>query len=540
MSTKKYIELNSKFRNRKLYPNPADFQVFMSNSGMRNQSNALDPISKSYPINEFFGWDPISCTVPTYNLAHATIGNISTSTAFVIYTLNTTSIVDDYYVGCTIVDTNNLARRIIGIKYLYTDGNDNYFQVITDLPYVPFDTSGKILNGSDFSGTDNYYLFIPSSMSLANYLTGYIIYNRTQIEYATITAYDNITHLAQFKKPTYTWSTTDWFYIAQAPPSIYGINPYTGSVASLRRITSGSGYGSQGFNVSTTNTTALGVDTHITVQWEGSIDGKLPENLIINFGGYDDTSISSSNNLGDSILITGAGNEDATYTIDALYPKNGSIVVNFKVDETYINSFVGVSYNNIYNIYRIIGIDSGNVLLLDDINFSYPSTTLSAIFLEFYPYTTDNVSPLIYTGSAISQTQASAHDIALISLTLPNQILNPGTNAYVYPFIYVELENVCTSSVNAKNLIYSNNPNVYKAVFRVEISELYNPQSLLFIRCNALSMPQMILFKQNTDLRISIKLPNGEVFQTKIQDTVNGAPPNDFLQISAIFSVEKI
>jgi hypothetical protein len=372
-------------------------------------------------------------------------------------------------------------------------------------------------------------------MSLQNYLTGYTIYNRTQQDYVKIVSYDAVTHLAGFLNPEKEWLPTDWFYISKNPPLKYGINPRINSVKSFKRFSAGSGYPYQAVDISTNNYSQLNDPTNIKVGWNYAIDGGLPETLYINFGGYSTPSI-----LLDNIRISGSGNEDALYTITEVYPINGTIVLDFEVDKTYINSFVGVVYNNSCTIYKIIGIDSGNVIFLDDANFTYPSTTLSDIFLEFYPYTTDNVSPLVYTGSTISQTQSSAHNVSLISLVLPNQILNPGTNAYTYPFLYVELENVCTSSLNAKNLIYSNNPNAYKAVFRVTINELYNPNTLLFIRCNAIDMPQMILFKQNTDLRIAIRLPNGELFNVKQQDYSKGAPPNEFLQISAIFSIEKI
>ena len=534
--SKKYIELNSQYRNRTLYPNPADFRVNLSNSGMRMQYNAFDPVSKSYPINTFTGWTSVNCTYVTPSTG--VVGLSAGSTFTVTGVLQT---IDDYYVGCTISNgSTSQLRRIIGIKYLNTIGGNKYFQVTVDIPFDPFNANYTftIYNASDFSGSDIFYIFIPDSVSLDNYYTGYSIYNRTLKKYAILTSFDKVTHLASFPYPGIGWNTTDIFYLARAPPSVYNVPPVIGAVKTLKRLSPGTGYFSQGDNISTFNTTSIG-NTHILVGWEtGVIDGGLPENIIITFGGYND--MVASNNVGDIIMITGAGNGDASYIIEKIYPTLGTLVVPFTIDQTYINSFVGIIYNNICQIYKIIGIDSGNVLILNDSNFIYPSNTLSSISLEFYPYTIDNVSPLVYTGSTISHTQSSCHNVTLTSLTLPNQILSPGTNAYVYPFVYVEFENICTSSVNAKNLIYSNNPNAYKAVFKVTIPELYNPHTLLFIRCTGMDMPQMIIFKQNTDLKMTIRLPGGDVFQTKTKDYLNGAFPNELLQISAIFSIEKI
>ena len=47
---KKYLELNSAYRNRNEFPNPSDFQVQISQRGDRSQELALDPISTSYPL----------------------------------------------------------------------------------------------------------------------------------------------------------------------------------------------------------------------------------------------------------------------------------------------------------------------------------------------------------------------------------------------------------------------------------------------------------------------------------------------------------
>ena len=56
MSNKRYIELSSTYRNRKLYPNAADFSVQIADSGSTTDgTKAYNPLSKSYPFYNFTG-----------------------------------------------------------------------------------------------------------------------------------------------------------------------------------------------------------------------------------------------------------------------------------------------------------------------------------------------------------------------------------------------------------------------------------------------------------------------------------------------------
>ena len=51
---KRYIDIDSYYRNRKLYPNPGEFSVQMSQSGMPTDVNqAKNPIALSYP---YYQW----------------------------------------------------------------------------------------------------------------------------------------------------------------------------------------------------------------------------------------------------------------------------------------------------------------------------------------------------------------------------------------------------------------------------------------------------------------------------------------------------
>ena len=63
----KFLELDSNYRDRNAYPNPADFQVNISQTGLRNNSNALDPVTLGYPVVTFCPNDISSATTPFPN-----------------------------------------------------------------------------------------------------------------------------------------------------------------------------------------------------------------------------------------------------------------------------------------------------------------------------------------------------------------------------------------------------------------------------------------------------------------------------------------
>jgi hypothetical protein len=155
------------------------------------------------------------------------------------------------------------------------------------------------------------------------------------------------------------------------------------------------------------------------------------------------------------------------------------------------------------------------------------------------PYSTDNFSPFVYNGSLSSQNQTVAYEVCLNSLILPNVVLSTGGRISYYPFVYVEIENIGSSSSNI-NTIYSNNPNTYKAIFKVPITDLNHPKSAPFVKLTGNGMKQTIPFKINSDMRVNVKLPDGSLFTTNQVDNTNGQRPNPMLQISFTFEVSRV
>ena len=156
--------------------------------------------------------------------------------------------------------------------------------------------------------------------------------------------------------------------------------------------------------------------------------------------------------------------------------------------------------------------------------------------IEILNFSYDNLNPFVYTGSLTSQQELVCYEIELLSLLLPTETLtvaNGGAISY-YPYIYVELSNTCSPN---RNIIYSNNPNSTKQLFRVPIFDIQdNP---VFTKIGG-GMAQTIKFKPNDTLYFAVTLPNGEIFQNIVPERFSPLSPEPRIQISAMFSLKRL
>lgn len=162
--------------------------------------------------------------------------------------------------------------------------------------------------------------------------------------------------------------------------------------------------------------------------------------------------------------------------------------------------------------------------------------------LEFLQYSGDNLHPLNFTGTRVSQNQMCCFEVKLISITIPNLPLDNSIGGLIafYPFLYVELSNVNAPSRGNRGIIYSNNPNANKATFRLNVDDTNTPLRSKFIKLDGDGTVQTIKFKPNDDLYFRVYLGNGTLFETVIKDNSPPLPPNFFVQISAQFQIRKL
>lgn len=173
--------------------------------------------------------------------------------------------------------------------------------------------------------------------------------------------------------------------------------------------------------------------------------------------------------------------------------------------------------------------------------FPFNLTTTNQYFV-ILPFSHDNLNPLVYTGSLVSQQELVCYEVQLINLVLPNVVLGTASGSLIsfYPYLYVALQNVTASGAGLNNIIYSNNPNSTKVLFRCPIKDVPNPVNSTFIKIDGSGMVQTIKFRPNDTLFFGVYLPNGDLFTTILSETMSPELPNPVIQISACFSIKRV
>ena len=161
-------------------------------------------------------------------------------------------------------------------------------------------------------------------------------------------------------------------------------------------------------------------------------------------------------------------------------------------------------------------------------------------FFEILQFTRDNNVPFVYTGSLVSQQEMVCYEVELINLVLPNRTLVSGGRSAFYPYVYVELQNISSASAGNTNIIYSNNQNATRRLFRAAIDDIPNPLISPFIKIDGDGMVQTIKFKPNDSFRFGVYLPNGDEFDTVTPERYSPEIPNSLVQISAMFSMKRL
>ena len=110
MSSTRYLEFDSSFRNRNLYPNPASFAIDIAQSGDKNSRNAVDPVSLEAPI---LSLNNLFTTYETIAYGNITTSPISYSNTTLSFTLSIENIIkiDGYYEGAVILSQNERKRN---------------------------------------------------------------------------------------------------------------------------------------------------------------------------------------------------------------------------------------------------------------------------------------------------------------------------------------------------------------------------------------------------------------------------------------------
>jgi hypothetical protein len=550
MSNARYLEFDSTYRNRNLWPLPGEFDVLISQSGRKDKDTAVDPISNavnitSWTSNEFSN---DSATISgTISDTIQPISQTGTQQNLVIEFVNPPNIpqtIENYYVGAVIVADSNPVerRRIIATKLLNIQedisGDIIRLQITVDSAFsssVVFGQNVTIMDPTDLNDKSNPLIFVPAGRSGSNAYTGCLLYNETRSltsgtpVYRMINSYDMNTHLLTIDTttsavqtnttgPVDSWLANDKYSIRKEPPILGALN---NNIASS--------------NVASLITTFHPEENYFRNSWIRMIDGASAGNMrkIVRYETYTSVAVGGS-----------------------------STTVQFPYTASSVSGYYNGAYIQIKNdVRQVISYDAVTRTVTVDSNFTSPvvagdTFTFRSIFVtpnfsntvgstdrfEILSFSVDNHNPFVYTGSHVSQQQQVCYEIELLNLSLPNKTLSVGEGRRItfYPYVYVEISNVSGASAGMKNTIYSNNPNSSRMVFRAAIDDVPNPNISSFIKVDGDGMVQTLKFRPNDNLRFSVRLPNGQIYETVESENVGPSPPNPDIQISALFSIRRL
>lgn len=483
MPPTRYMELDSNYRNRKEFNKQASFEVGISQNGMHTNINAVDPITDAYPAIVF---EPDNFGNPTLTFTYASgITAASSSPIFIVSVPAGTPLVSGYYVGAVIEQKNSSAATVAYYRILEWEPVNSSTSLNVK---ITVDRTIDLVVGTSFeisSPTDLTlgYVFIPTSKSIDNYYNKYVLWNQDLDVSVPIASYDGTTHLAKLGGD-FTGFNTSHVYVV--------------------RLENPSGTGTLGVSLYYNPPTPI-------VNWF-EIQQQVDSGYINGFVRIYKTSSASP-------IISGLVNPDSNIIAK---------IIGVKTLE-YVDPTISPPPTPV----RI------NTIILDSVPADVNANPTLYSY-EIMPFTIDNYSPFVFNGSQTSQNQPVAHEITLNSLVLPNVPLKNGGRIAYYPYVYVELENLSATTRSNNNIIFSNNPHTYKAIFKVPITDLNHPSISPFVKLTGNGMTQTITFKQNDNMRVAVRLPSGVLFETVEQDTSYGQAPNVFLQISFCFGIQRI
>ena len=587
MSQTRYLEFDSTYRNRKLYPLQSDFIIEMSQSGRQDEITALDPVSDASPIliwnNNFIdglvGQHYISGLTVT-SVVPSSMGN----TVFQIQGLNLKQ-TRNFYVGAVLArDTGGAyppattvtTRRIIDYQPLNTTNalvtldaplpdsivglGGFYIQDPTPLPtntantitkfFIP--NSNQCLSTTERTqqygtGGDNFYI-------------NYYVMNTDTGDYRLITAFDIVNRLATLSSPT----PTDWiapgnvynFVIRKALPieGLYGVYPgiIYATTKAVQLIPTASPVPTDQYTGDFIRINPIpGVVSPYDITTVGPYNTTLPPNYSTLNCQTEERRIQRYvygtgviQNIAGNVISLGAIASSGTEYV-------GTLISN-------ISAAPGVPPNYRYPTVTIIAYNNITKEATTDLplgaaigdNWLIRTCVLSSAFsvapnpeqlYEIEGFSRDNYNPFFYSGTLVNMNEAM-YEIELINLILPNTLLasSRGGRAIFYPYLYVELQQISASSTTNRNVIYSNNPNSYRMLFRAVVDDTPLPVTSPFIKIDSDSMTHVISFKPSDAFRVAIFHANGEPFRTVFEEKFSPTTSNPMNQISACFSFKKM
>ena len=201
--TNKYIDIDSRYRNRVSFPNPAVFEVECSVQPQINKKFSLDPVCDSAPTIAFN--NSVNAATPSFTLNITGIvmnGNSNPYNLVLTTGLGQLSQTYNFYRGSSITlggNTHNVK------EYMFLDESDKgMFRLETplDQTLLVSGTTGTINSPTDTMLSSGGRLFIPNTIPIHNFYANYYADNITLGESKKIVKFDKLSGIATLESKT--------------------------------------------------------------------------------------------------------------------------------------------------------------------------------------------------------------------------------------------------------------------------------------------------------------------------------------------------
>jgi hypothetical protein len=601
MSSTRYIEFDSTYRDRTLYPLYSDFIVEMGQSGQGTKLSARDPVSDASPVliwnNSFIS---VANATGSNYIAGLTVSpgpNPGNQGNIVFQITSPTGSqqlkqVRNFYVGSVLARDATGAypptlpvttRRILDYQPLngsYTGPSSSLITLDSALPDSLVGATGFYISNPTPIPTDTtsatIKFYIPGSntcidpiertqiygLGSDNYYINFLVMNTDTGTSRRIISFDAVTRLATLDSPTPL--NEDWrnlsnssanFVIRKSLPveGFWGAGTpivyATTRAVQLHQVSQSpptNGYNGDFLRISPypNAPTPYNITTELpytgyTVDYPYNCQTEERRIQRFIYG----TGIIPVNSVGNVVTLDSSASSGSEYV--------GAFLSN--VDSSYGPPYYFhptatiIAYNGITKEATLdtpVGFTAGDTWLIRTCILSSPFSVAPnpKNLYEIEPFTRDNYNPFVYTGSLTSSQELVCYEVELLNLILPNSVLASGRGGrpIFYPYLYVMLQPISTDTSSNKNIIYSNNPSSYGMLYRAVVDDTPIPAISPFIKIDGDGMVHVIKFKPNTSFRFAVFHSNGEPFRTSLDEQYSPSIPNALTQISACFAFKRI
>ena len=582
-----YLEVDSTYRDRNSFPEISDFEIQVSQSGSRSKEKSLDPVCLSAPVEQWTGnrfnagisGNSITVTVVSIPVTANMLIEYGTDNINLIVraTLATPSLLQktkNYYLSANVrvqlsagPPATYAYRNIIYYEWLTTDGTYDYARIILSSAFqdsvLPLGTGVSIQIFEPSASTDLAItppsFFVPNGYVGANCYYGLYMYNETLSEHRKIINYDVSVNLA-FLESAVNWSKSDNFSIRKELPLVSATDL---TIPNL-----------------TTITCAQGTLSNVTDYYNQNFIRIIPKGTNNVYGRNQLPPTGEMRRIigyttGTSYSLTWIEGFFTVRVAPIQYIAYLSVISDY-IYMIVVDTFLGVpgpflvmtNFSlTIMKRYGPVPIGSVAANLWDPTQWAFYTTipiTMTPSFLtyqsstftftpalstfpsdsthkfEILNWSYDNSYDLNYSGALLTQPEMVC--IELLNIILPNKTLNTqyGSRIAYYPYVYVELSNVSSGGSGLTNIIYSNNPNSTKMVFRACVDDMNQPLNSAFVKIDGDRMVQMMKFQANSTIRFRVTLPNGELFRVNDPEYFSPNQPNAKNQITALFAIKRV